>query len=314
MDKKRKRKGKRRNSDAIVFHCMLFVPVLLLFIYNVLPIPAGILMAFQNFHPMKGFLKSDFIGLENFQKLMILPDTWPAVRNTLLIAVGKIIGNLVIPVGFALLLNEIRIRWFKKAAQTITYLPYFLSWVVLSGILIKFLSPGSATADSGLLNTLLMKLHLIEEPVYFLGSNDTFRGTMIATDIWKNFGYNAIVYLAALTGIDPTLYEAAMMDGANRWKQTIHVTLPGIAPFIALMTILSIGNVLNAGFDQIFNLYSPAVYASGDIIDTLVYRLGMLNQQYSLSAAVGLLKSVVSCILILLGYKLADKYAGYRVW
>jgi putative aldouronate transport system permease protein len=159
-----------------------------------------------------------------------------------------------------------------------------------------------------------MKINLIKEPIYFLGSNDTFQGTMIVSDIWKNFGYNSIVYLAALTGIDPTLYEAAAVDGAGRWKQTIHITLPGIAPFIALMTILSIGNVLNAGFDQIFNLYSPAVYETGDIIDTLVYRLGLVNKQYSLSAAVGLLKSIVSCILVLLGYKLADKYAGYRVW
>ena len=203
---------------------------------------------------------------------------------------------------------------FKRAAQTITYLPYFLSWVVLGGILIKFLSPGSSSTTPGLLNTLLVNLHIIKEPIYFLGSNSTFRGTMIISDIWKNFGYNTIIYLAALTGIDPTLYEAAMVDGAGKIKQTIHVTMPGIAPFIALMTIMSIGSVLNAGFDQIFNLYSPAVYATGDIIDTLVYRLGLINQQYSLSAAVGLLKSVVSCILVLTGYKLADKYAGYKVW
>ena len=190
----------------------------------------------------------------------------------------------------------------------------FLSWVVLGGILIKFLSPGSSSTTPGLLNTLLVNLHIIKEPIYFLGSNSTFRGTMIISDIWKNFGYNTIIYLAALTGIDPTLYEAAMVDGAGKIKQTIHVTMPGIAPFIALMTIMSIGSVLNAGFDQIFNLYSPAVYATGDIIDTLVYRLGLINQQYSLSAAVGLLKSVVSCILVLTGYKLADKYAGYKVW
>ena len=159
-----------------------------------------------------------------------------------------------------------------------------------------------------------MKIGIVEEPIYFLGTNDTFRGTIIVSDIWKNFGYNSIVYLAALTGIDPTLYEAAAVDGAGRWKQTIHITLPGIAPFIALMTILSIGSVLNAGFDQVFNLYSPAVYQTGDIIDTLVYRLGLVNAQYSLSAAVGLLKSVASCILVILGYVLADKYAGYRVW
>ena len=132
--------------------------------------------------------------------------------------------------------------------------------------------------------------------------------------IWQGMGYSSVIYFASLSGIDPTLYEAAMVDGAGKIKQTIHVTMPGIAPFIALMTIMSIGSVLNAGFDQIFNLYSPAVYATGDIIDTLVYRLGLINQQYSLSAAVGLLKSVVSCILVLTGYKLADKYAGYKVW
>ena len=238
----------------------------------------------------------------------------PALRNTLIIAIWKIIGNLVIPVGFALMLNEVVAKPFKRIVQTITYLPYFLSWVIMAGILIKFLSPGSAAIPPGFLNTVLMKLGIISEPVYFLGTNATFRGTMVVSDIWKNFGYNTIVYLAALTGIDPTLYEAAAVDGAGRWKQTLHITIPGIAPFIALMTILSIGNVLNAGFDQIFNLYSPAVYESGDIIDTLVYRLGLVNKQYSLSAAVGLLKSAVSCFLVLLGYKIADKYAGYKVW
>lgn len=303
-----------RKSDTWLFHMMLLVPVIILFIYNILPIPAGILMAFQNFQPGKGFLGSDWSGFANFRKLMLLPDTMPALRNTIIIAIWKIIGNLVIPVSFALMLNEIKVKWFKRTVQTITYLPYFLSWVILAGILIKFLSPGSAATNPGFMNSMLMNLGIIKEPVYFLGTNETFRETMIISDIWKNFGYNTIVYLAALTGIDPTLYEAASVDGAGKWKQTIHITIPGIAPFIALMTILSIGNVLNAGFDQIFNLYSPAVYASGDIIDTLVYRLGLVNKQYSLSAAVGLLKSIVSCILVLLGYKLADKYAGYRVW
>lgn len=297
-----------------MFHLMLLIPVILLFIYNILPIPAAILMAFQNFQPGKGFFGSKFVGLKNFRKLLLLPDTMPALMNTLSIAIWKIAGNLVTAIIFALLLNEIRTKWFKRTVQTITYLPYFLSWVILSGILIKFLSPGSTASSMGFLNTLLMRIGLIKEPIYFLGTNATFRGTIIVSDIWKNFGYNSIVYLAALTGIDPTLYEAASVDGAGRWKQTIHITLPGIAPFIALMTILSIGNVLNAGFDQIFNLYSPAVYETGDIIDTLVYRLGLVNAQYSLSTAVGLLKSIASCILVLLGYWLADKWAGYRVW
>ena len=298
--------GLRYRKDTRLYHLMLLVPVLILFIYNILPIPAGILMSFQNFQPGKGFLGSKFVGLKNFQRLIALPDTLPALVNTLVIAIWKISGNLVMAVIFALLLNEIRSKWFKRTVQTITYLPYFLSWVILAGSMIKFLSPGSTASSMGFLNTLLMRLGL--------GTNETFRGSVIISDIWKNFGYNSIVYLAALTGIDPTLYEAAAVDGAGRWKQTIHVTLPGIAPFVALMTILAIGNVLNAGFDQIFNLSSPAVYASGDTIDTLVYRLGMENSQYSLSAAVGLLKSIASCILVVAGYKIADKYAGYRVW
>ena len=310
---KKQRKRKSRKKECWFYHAMLFVPVVLLFIYHFLPIPAGILMAFENFQPGKGFFHSEFVGLENFRKLFVLPDTWVALRNTLIIAVEKIVCNLVIPITFALLLNEVRVKWFKRTVQTITYLPYFLSWIILAGVLIKFLSPGSA-GNPGLLNTILMNIGIIDEPVYFLGSNDTFRQTMVISDVWKNFGYNTIIYLAALTGIDPTLYEAVAVDGAGRIKQTIHVTLPGIAPFIALMTVLAIGNVLNAGFDQIFNLYNPAVYETGDVIDTLVYRLGMVNQQYSLSATVGLLKSIVSCTLVLISYKLADKFAGYRVW
>lgn len=298
----------------MLFHVMLFFPVLLLFIYNFLPIPAGILMAFQNFQPGRGFLGSRFTGLQNFRRLLILPDTWPALRNTLIIAVEKIVCNIIIPVSFALLLNEVKNKFMKRTVQTITYLPYFLSWVILSGILIKFLAPGSSATSPGLFNNILTSLHIIDEPVYFLGSNSTFRQTMVVSDVWKNFGYNTIVYLAALTGVDPTLYEAAAVDGAGRWKQTLHITIPGIAPFIVLMTVLAIGNVLSAGFDQIFNLYNPAVYETGDVIDTLVYRLGLENKQYSLSATVGLLKSIVSCILVLTSYKLADKLAGYRVW
>ena len=308
------RPNKRFRRDTRMYHLMLLVPVLILFVYNILPIPAGILMSFQNFQPGRGFLGSKFVGLKNFQRLIALPDTMPALVNTLSIAVWKIVGNLLTAVTFALLLNEIQTKWYKRTVQTITYLPYFLSWVILAGIMIKFLSPGSTASSMGFMNTLLMRLGLIREPIYFLGTNETFRASVVVSDIWKNFGYNSIVYLAALTGIDPTLYEAAAVDGAGRWKRTIHVTLPGIAPFIALMTILAIGNVLSAGFDQIFNLYSPAVYERGDIIVSLVYRLGMENSQYSLSAAVGLLKSIASCILVLLGYKIADKYAGYRVW
>ena len=304
--------GKNRNDNRTL-HLMMFLPCVFLLIFNYLPM-LGNIMAFQDFAPGLGFLKSKWVGLKHFKTIFIHPDIWPAIRNTLMIAIGKIIGNLVVPITFALMLNEVKNKKFKKTVQTITYLPYFLSWVVLSGILINFLSPGSTADSAGFLNTILIKLNIIEEPIYFLGNSSYFRGTMIISDIWKNFGFNTIVYLAAMTGIDPGLYEAAAIDGAGRWKQTLHVTIPGIAPFIALMTILSIGNVLSAGFDQIFNMYSPSVYSTGDIIDTLVYRMGLVNQQYSLSAAVGLFKSVISMILIVTGYKLADKYAGYRVF
>ena len=309
-----RRTRRRLNKERLAFHLMLLVPVILIVIYHLLPIPAGILMSFQKFQPIKGFFRSRFVGLDNFVRLFRMADTLPAIRNSLIIAVYKIVFNLIVAVVFALLLNEIRQSWLKRIAQTITYLPYFLSWVILSGIFVRFLSPGSAAASPELMNTLLLRLGLVDEPVYFLGSNETFRATMVVTDVWKNFGYKSIVYLAALTDIDPTLYEAAEVDGAGRWKQTVHITLPGIAPFIALMTILSIGGILSAGFDQIFNMYNPAVYETGDIIDTLTYRLGLVNQQYSLSAAVGMMRSVVSCVLVLTSYRLADKYAGYRVW
>lgn len=302
-----------RKKRQRIFHLMLFFPVLFLFVFNYLPI-FGLVMAFQDFQPGLGFLNSRWVGLENFKTLYYLPDFLPALRNTLLIALGKIIGNIVVPLSFALLLNEVKNKFFKKTVQTATYLPYFLSWVVLSGILINFLSQGNTGNDAGLLNQVLMSLGIVKEPVNFLGDKNIFPWTMILSDVWKNFGYNAIVYLAALTGIDPGLYEAASIDGAGRWKQTIHVTLPGIAPIITLMTVLSIGNILNAGFDQIFNMYSASVYSTGDIVDTLVYRLGLINQQYSLSAAVGFFKSVVSGILIVVSYKLADKFAGYRVF
>lgn len=311
--KKKKKVLSTAKTRQLAFHGMLFLPVVFLFVFNCLPI-LGLVMAFQDFQPGLGFLKSRWVGLENFRTIYYLPDFLPALRNTMFIAVGKIIGNIVVPLTFALMLNEVKNKFFKKTVQTATYLPYFLSWVVLSGILMNFLSQGNTANDTGLMNQILKTLGLIDKPVDFLGNRTIFPWTMILSDVWKNFGYNAIVYLAALTSIDPTLYEAASIDGAGKWKQTLHVTIPGIAPIITLMTVLSIGNILNAGFDQIFNLYSASVYSTGDIIDTLVYRLGLVNQQYSLSAAVGLFKSLVSGILIVTSYKLADRFAGYRVF
>jgi putative aldouronate transport system permease protein len=204
------------------------------------------------------------------------------------------------------MLNEVRQRNLKKIIQTLIYLPHFISWILMGGILKDILSPGT-----GIINIFIQNLGF--EPIFFLGDNRYFSGVVIFTEIWKEFGYGTIVYLAALTSIDPTLYEVAYVDGANRFKQLIHITIPGILPIIVLMTTLSIGNILNAGFDQIFNLYAPAVYETGDILDTLLYRMGLVSMQYSVSTATGLLKSIVALILILISYRIAYKTTGYRV-
>ncbi len=268
----------------------------------------GLIIAFQDFIPSKGlFGNQEWIGLKNFEYVFNLPGFGQAMKNTVIIAFWKIVLGLVVPIVFALMLNEVHRIRFKKTVQTIVYLPYFLSWVVLGGIFLDILSPGS-----GVVNQVITALG--GDEIFFLGDNDYFQGTLIVTDLWKNFGYGAIVYLAAILGIDTDLYEAARIDGANRWRQTWHVTLPGIRMIIVLMMVLSLGNVLNAGFDQVFNLYSKAVYESGDILDTFVYRLGLIDAQYGPATAVGLFKSVISTIFISVSYFLAYKLADYRVF
>ena len=290
----------------IPLHLMIFPAVVLLFIFNYLPM-VGNIMAFQKFNPVLGFLKSQWVGLENFRYVFALPETLPAIRNTLVIAFSKMILGILVPLVFALLLNEVRNKLFRGSIQTIVNFPHFLSWVILSGILLDILSP-----SEGMVNAAIKSLGL--PPIYFLGDKTWFPITMILSDTWKEFGYGAIIYLASLTTIDPGLYDAAAVDGANRWQQTLHVTLPGISSMIVLMGVLSIGNILNAGFEQIFNLYSPQVYSTGDIIDTLVYRIGITQAQYSVATAVGLFKSVVSFALLSVSYWLAYKYTDYRIF
>ncbi|GAG06937.1 unnamed protein product, partial [marine sediment metagenome] len=239
--------------------------------------------------------------------LFAMPNMWPVIRNTVVIAFSKMVGHVLVPVTFALLLNEVRSIPAKRFFQTLVYLPNFLSWVILAGILIDILSP-----SQGLVNIFLSKIGM--KPVFFLGNAKVFPSTMVVTDIWKRFGFGTIIYLAALTSIDPSLYESAVIDGANRWRQTWHITLPGLSGIIVLMSVLSLGNILNGGFDQIYNMYSPVVYSTGDILDTFVFRLGIEQAQYSLSTAAGLFKSAVSMIFIVASYYLADRLAGYRVF
>jgi len=223
------------------------------------------------------------------------------------ISLLKIIGLIVVPVLFALLLNEVIHSKVKKTIQSMIYLPNFLSWVIISGILIDILSP-----SSGIVNMYLGLIGI--SPIFFLGDTTWFPITMVLSDIWKSFGFGTVIYLAALTSINPSLYESAVIDGANRWKQTIYITLPGIKPIIILMTVLGLGNILNAGFEQIYNLLSPSVYSTGDIIDTFIFRLGIEQAQFSEATAVGLFKSVISLIFVSLSYYLASRFANYRIF
>ncbi len=287
-------------------HIMLLPTVAVLFIYSYIPM-AGIIMAFQNYKTYLGFTKSKFVGFDNFTTLFQISGFGTALYNTVFIAIIKIITGILVPVIFALLLNEVGISAFKRSIQTIVYLPYFVSWVLMAGIIIDILSP-----TGGIVNQFLNALGL--KSVFFLGSNKWFPGVLITTNVWKEFGWGTIIYMAALAGVDPTLYEAAIIDGAGRWKQTIHITIPCIVPTIMLLTILSFGNILNAGFDHIYNLMSPITRDSGDIIDTLVYRLGIKSAQFSVATAAGLFKSSISCVLIIASYKLAYRFTGYKVF
>ncbi|GHU67972.1 sugar ABC transporter permease [Clostridia bacterium] len=296
----------KRFVRNLPLHIMLLPALALLVAYNYIPL-VGNLMAFQKYNPVRGLFRSTWTGWTNFRYVLAMPDTLQVLWNTFFIAVMKLVANILVPVFFALLLNEIRSVRYKRLLQTVIYFPHFLSWVILSGIMIDILSP-----SKGIVGQLLSRFGI--KPVFFLGDPNWFPFTLVITETWKEFGFGTIVYLAALTGIDPTLYESAMIDGANRTRQVFHITLPGILPIVTLMTILSMGNILNAGFDQIFNLYSPQVYATGDILDTLVYRLGLEDAQYGVATAVGLFKSVVSFVMLSVSYALAYKYTDYRVF
>ncbi|RED89105.1 MULTISPECIES: ABC transporter permease [Cohnella] len=296
--------GKLRRE--VPLYLMLVPGLAIILIYCYVPM-AGIGIAFQHFIPAKGFFSSEWAGMDNFEYIVKLPDTFRVLWNTVIIAVMKMILGLIVPLVVALLLNEVTRSGFKRSVQTMIYLPHFLSWVILGGILVDILSP-----SEGIVNGIVTAFG--GKPVFFLADNSWFRFIIVVTDIWKEFGFGTIVFFAALTGINPTLYEAAAIDGASRWKMTWNVTIPGIVPIIILLATLSLGNVLNAGFDQIFNLYSPIVYETGDILDTMIYRIGLVDAQYSLATAIGLFKSVVSFVLISVSYWLAYRFANYRIF
>ncbi|MBN1810557.1 MAG: sugar ABC transporter permease [Anaerolineae bacterium] len=301
----RSRKFTTYIARTLPLYVMILPGLILLILFSYFPI-YGIALAFQKFNPGLGVLKSPWVGLDNFRHLFTLPEFWRITRNTFVIAVAKTISLQFSAVLFALMLNEVRSHIFKRSIQTVVYLPHFLSWVILGGLMLDLLG------STGLVNQTLRQLGT--KSIIFLGSNDWFRPVLIVTYLWQEVGWSAIIYLAALTGIDPVLYEAAAMDGANHLRQIQHVTLPGIRSTVLLVAVLSLGSMLDAGFDQVLNLYNPVVYPTGDILDTYIYRAGLVSAQFSLATAVGLFRSLVRLILVAIGYWLADRYTDYRIF
>lgn len=292
-------------TNRLYYHLMLLPAVILVFMFNTRTWP-GLLIAFENFIPTKGWFQSPWVGLKNFKIFFMQPDCWRIIRNTLVISIGKLTLVELTAIAAALMINEVRNVKVKRLIQTAVYLPHFVSWVIFAVIL------KSIMGTDGLFNNILSGLGM--EKFMFLGTPSIFPGLMILTEVLKEFGFNTIVYLAAITGIDQGLYEAAKIDGATRWQQTVHVTIPGISYIIVLTSVLNLGSILNGGFDQIFNMYNTLVMSTGDIIDTWIYRQGLISLNYGVGTAVGLFKNVISLFLMSVAYWAADRFADYKVF
>lgn len=303
-------RAEKRSFRAIwrqhwLMYVMLLPAVILLFLFRLYPL-WGISIAFVDYNPIKGLAGSEFVGIGNFRTIFGMRQAFSIFRNTVSIAVGKIVFVQLMAVIFALLLFQISSRLFRRTMQVVSALPHFMSWVIIGGIMTQIL------ASKGLVNMLLQAMRL--PAVRFLGDTRIFPWTLILSETWKEFGFGSVIYLAALTAISPDLYEAAAVDGAGRGARLRYITLPGISSTIVLMSCLSLGRVLDAGFDQILVLLNPVVYETGDIIDTFVYRVGLLGGSWSIGTALGLLKSVVGFMMVLLSYWLADRLANYRIF
>jgi len=286
-------------------HLLILPALIITFIFSYGPM-YGLIMAFQNFSPVRGFSGSPWIGLENFRWLFSQEAFTRTIYNTLFISILKIVIGTLASITFSLLLNEVRINFCKRLFQTIVYIPNFISWVIMAGVLHTLL------ASDGLVNSMIIAFG--GDSVLFLSNPAIFPWTMIWSDVWKTFGFGTVVYLATITSIDPEIYESAVVDGAGKFRQIISITIPLMGPIIVLMATLALGNVLNAGFDQIYNLLSPVTYSTGDIIDTYLFRLGLQNARFAIGAAVGLMRSVVSMILMSLSLFFAYKVANYRLF
>ncbi|MBU5441230.1 sugar ABC transporter permease [Paenibacillus sp. MSJ-34] len=304
-------KGRGYFRNNLDFWLMSLPGLLYLIVYKFIPI-YGLTLAFKDFNMFIGngvvdsIFKSPWVGLKHFERIFGNPEFLQIIGNTLIISIYKIVFLFPLPIILALLLNEVSREWFKRTIQTLVYLPHFLSWVVIFGLFYTLLG------SYGVVNQLLETFGI--GPIKFFTDPSYFRALLVSTDGWKEAGWSAIVFLAAMTGIDPQLYEAAKVDGANRLQRMLHITIPGILPVIVLMLILRVGAILNAGFEQILAMYNPSVYKVADIIQTYVYRVSLGQMDFSLGTALGLFESLVAFVLVLSCNALCRKTLGRSLW
>lgn len=287
---------------------LLLVPVITYYIiFKYIPM-YGLVIAFKDFSIFKGIFNSPWVGLKHFNNFFQSRDFVIILKNTLVLNLYSLIFGFPGPIILALMLNEVKHLFFKKTIQTIVYLPHFISWIVIGGIITNLLSP-----SSGFINQII-KWVTGGKSIFFLTNPSWWRFVYIFSGIWKEIGWGAIIYLASLMSIDPELYEAAMIDGANKWKQIWHISIPGISTTIAILFILRLGNLLDIGFEHVFVLYNPLVYNVSDVISTYVYRKGLQEAKYSFTTAVGLFQSVIGFILVMTANKLSKKYSEAGIW
>lgn len=289
-----------------MLYVMMLPMVLFFIIFLYKPMP-GLVIAFKDFSPFKGIWDSPWIGFDHFVEFFTGPYAFRVIKNTLVISLTSLVFGFPAPIILALLLNELRAKRFKKLVQTVSYVPHFISVVVICGLVVNFLSP-----SSGIVNTLIKQLG--GESIYFLSKPGWFVPIYTLMNIWKSTGYGAIIYIAALTSISEDLYEAARVDGAGRWMQLIHVTLPALVPTIMVMLLINLGNILNVGYESIILLYNPAIYETSDVISTFIYRTGLSEGRYDYATAIGLVNSVVAFALVVSANKLSNRLTQTGLW
>ena len=303
-----KKQNMRNNIKKNIPFYVMFIPVLIYFvIFRYVPLLLSLIISLEKYQPAKGIFSSKWVGLEYYKQFINSVFFWRLIRNTLGINFLQLTVGFVAPIILALLLNEVGRMRYKKLVQTVTYLPNFISSVVVVGMVVTFLSP-----STGLVNNILA--HLGMERINFLTEPSYFWGIYTVMTIWQTAGYSAIIYLASLTGISSELYEAARIDGAGRWAQLFHITLPGLTPTIVLLFLMKIGRVLDVGYETIVLMYNPSIYSTADVIGTYVYRRGILNGEYSFASAVGFFQSVIGLMLVLFANKIAKKTSETSLW